>query len=67
MTRADRLKAALLALVDERRVEINTIQGIHGVDIHLTFDEAGGIEYIALSYEVKRHRYRTVKDRAQVG
>ncbi len=64
MTRADRLKAALTALVDERREEINLIQGMHGVEVLVTLDDAGCVEYVALSYEMKRHRHRMTKDRS---
>lgn len=66
MTRSDRLKAALCALVDDRRDEIDTIRAMHGVEISLTFDDAGCIEYEVLRYETKRHRRRPPKDRSHV-
>jgi hypothetical protein len=66
MSRSDRLKAALVALADDRRTEIDAIRDLHSVDVHLTFDDAGCIEYVALSYEMKRHRQRLPRDRSHV-
>lgn len=66
MTRSERLKAALTALVDERGPEIDAIRALHGVQISLTFDDAGCIDYETLSYEIKRHRRRLAKERSHV-
>lgn len=56
MTRADRLKAALVALVDENRAEIDAIRDMHGVEISVTFDDAGCVGYEVVRYEKKRHK-----------
>ena len=66
MTRSERLEAALVALVRERREEIDAIQTMHCVEISLTFDDAGCIDYEVLRYEMKRHRRRVPKDRSHV-
>lgn len=66
MTRAERLKAALCALVDERRDEIDGIREMHGVSVRMTFDLAGCIEFEEVHYEIKRHRRRQPNTRSQV-
>jgi hypothetical protein len=66
VTRSDRLKAALCALVDDRREEIDAIRDMHGVEITVTFDDAGCIEYEVLHYEIKRHKRRQPNIRSQV-
>lgn len=58
MTRSERLEAALVALVRERRGEIDGIHAMHCVEISLTFDDAGCIDYEVLRYEIKRHKRR---------
>jgi len=66
VTRSERLEAALVALVRERQAEIDAIQTMHCVEISLTFDDAGCIDYEVLRYEMKRHKRRSAKDRSHV-
>jgi quinol monooxygenase YgiN len=66
VTRSDRLKAALCALVDERSSEIDAIQALHAVEISMTLDDAGCIDYEVMRYETKRHRRFKPKDRSHV-
>lgn len=66
MSRSDRLEAALVALVRERREEIDAVRSMHSVEIAVTFDAAGCVEYEVLRYEIKRHRRRMPLDRSHV-
>jgi len=58
MTRADRLKAALVALVDERRDEIDALRTVRVIGIVLTLDDAGCVDMEQVRYESKRERRR---------
>lgn len=66
MSRADRLEAALIALVRERRAEIDALRTVRVIGIVLTFDEAGCVDLEQVRYESKRERRRGPKDRSHV-
>lgn len=58
MTRADRLKAALVALVDDRRDEIDALRSVRVVCITLEVDDHGGVTSDQVRYDTKRqNRY----------
>ena len=58
MTRADRIRAALCALVDERRAEIDALRTVRVIGIVLTLDDAGCVDLEQVRYESKRERRR---------
>lgn len=66
MSRSDRLKAALMALVDERREEIDALRSVRVIGIVLTLDDAGCIDMEQVRYESKRERRRKPATRSQV-
>lgn len=66
MTRSDRLKTALAALVDERREEIDALRRVRAIAVTLTFDEAGCVDFEEVRYESGRQKHRTSKDRSHV-
>lgn len=66
MTRSDRLKAALCALVDDRREEIDALRSVRVIGIVLTLDDAGCVDQEQVRYESKRERRRAPKDRSRV-
>lgn len=66
MSRADRLKAALCALVDDRREEIDALRSVRVVGIVLTLDDAGCVDMEQVRYESKRERRRQPNTRSQV-
>lgn len=66
MTRSDRLKAALCALVDDRREEIDALRSVRVVGIVLTLDDAGCVDMEQVRYESKRERRRQPNTRSQV-
>lgn len=63
MNRSDRLKAALVALVDERRDEIDALRSVRTTEVTIVFDEAGLVEYAQIGYESPREFVRTRKQR----
>lgn len=58
MTRSDRLKAALISLVDDRRSEIDALRTVRVIGIVLTLDDAGCVDLEQVRYESKRERRR---------
>lgn len=66
MTRSERLEAALVALVRERRSEIDALQTVRIIGIVLTLDDAGCVDQEQVRYESKRERRRVPKDRSHV-
>jgi hypothetical protein len=66
MTRSDRLKAALIALVDDRRAEIDALRTVRVIGIVLTLDDAGCVDLEQVRYESKRERRRKPPDRSHV-
>lgn len=58
MTRSERLEAALVALVRERKGEIDALQTVRVIGIVLTLDEAGCVDQEQVRYESKRERRR---------
>lgn len=66
MSRSDRLKAALCALVDERREEIDALRSVRVIGIVLTLDDAGCVDQEQVRYESKRERRRKPTDRSRV-
>jgi Cdc6-like AAA superfamily ATPase len=58
MTRSERLKAALCALVDERRTEIDALSSVRVMVITLELDDAGLVNSDQVRYDTKRrNRY----------
>jgi hypothetical protein len=66
MTRSDRLKAALVALVDERHEEIDALRSVRVIGIVLTLDDAGCVDQEQVRYESKRERRRKPTDHSRV-
>jgi hypothetical protein len=66
VTRSERLEAALVALVRDRRSEIDALQSVRVVGIVLTFDDAGCIDMEQVRYESKRERRRRPTTRSHV-
>jgi hypothetical protein len=66
VTRADRVKAALCALVDDRREEIDALRSVRVVGIVLTLDDAGCVDMEQVRYESKRERRRRPTTRSHV-
>src|SRR5688572_5124370 len=64
VTRSERLEAALIALVRERRDEIDALRTVRVIGIVLTFDDAGCVDQEQVRYESKRERRRTLKQPA---
>jgi hypothetical protein len=66
VTRSDRLKSALCALVDDRRDEIDALRTVRVIGIVLTFDDAGCVDMEQVRYESKRERRRVPNTRSHV-
>lgn len=58
MTRSERLEAALVALVRDRRSEIDALQSVRVICITLEIDDTGGVTADQVRYDTKRqNRY----------
>lgn len=55
-----------MALVDERREEIDALRSVRVIGIVLTLDDAGCIDMEQVRYESKRERRRKPATRSQV-
>lgn len=66
MSRSERLKAALVALVDDRRSEIDALKDVRMLVISLELDDAGAVNSEQVRYDMKR-RTRYERGRRQDG